>query len=212
VETSNLNQLPNKSTTMPLTYHFKPFPKPGEMHFSIESTSPKSQFKTSSSCTCEKDQSRCRKCRQDERNNNSNNAVSTRRRTPQASLSPVEEHTDPLHRQLTPKAIRDQRRAQSRVSVSAAFQSAVATEEYFPLYHSAAFARSNSDASISSSRSRSRRRIGSSASGAQSPTSSRSSSEQEQEREPGTSQPVSELAQTPVLEDEEENDLARRGS
>jgi hypothetical protein len=190
---------------MPLTYHFKPFPKPGESHFSIESTSPKSQSKTPSSCTCDKDQSQCRKCRQNDRNN-----ATARRQQSQGSLSPVEEHTDPLHRQLTPKAIRDQRRALSRVSVSAAFQSAVATEEYFPLYHSAAFARSNSDASISSSRSRSRRRIGSSTSGTQSPTSRRSSSEHDQEQ--GCSQPVSELAQTPVPEiEEEESDLARRG-
>ena len=192
---------------MPLTYHFKPFPKPGESHFSIENTSPKSQSKTSSSCTCQKDnQSQCRRCRQNERDER----AAARRQQSQASLSPVEEHTDPIQRQLTPKAIRDQRRALSRVSVSAAFQSAVATEEYFPLYHSAAFARSNSDASISSSRSRSRRRIGS-ASDSQSPTSSRSSSDQEQEQ--GSSQPVSELAQTPVLEeDAEENDIARRGS
>jgi hypothetical protein len=192
---------------MPLTYHFKPFPKPGESHFSIESTSPKSQSKTTSSCTCQKDnQSQCRRCRQNERNER----ATTRRQQSQGSLSPVEEQTDPIQRQLTPKAIRDQRRALSRVSVSEAFQSAVATEEYFPLYHSAAFARSNSDASISSSRSRSRRRIGS-ASGTQSPTSSRSSSDQEQEQ--GSSQPVSELAQTPVLEeDAEENDIARRCS
>jgi hypothetical protein len=192
---------------MPLTYHFKPFPKPGESHFSIENTSPKSQPKTSSSCTCGKDQSPCRKCRQNERNDR----AATRRQQSQGSLSPVEEHTDPFHRQLTPKAIRDQRRALNYVSVSAAFQSAVATEEYFPLYHSAAFARSNSDASISSSRSRSRRRIDS-ASGAQSPTSRRSSSETEQEQ--GCSQPVSELAQTPVPEekDAEEIELAQCGS
>jgi len=190
---------------MPLTYHFKPFPNPGESHFSIENTSPKSKPKATPSCTCEKDQSRCRQCRQNERNN-----ATARRQQLQGSLSPVEEHTDPLQRQLTPKAIRDQRRALSRVSVSAAFQNAVATEEYFPLYHSAAFARSNSDASISSSRSRSRRRLDS-ASGTQSPTSRRSSSEQEQEQ--GTSQPVSELAQTPVPEDEnEQQDIARRGS
>jgi hypothetical protein len=193
--------------TMPLTYHFKPFPKPGESHFSIENTSPKSQPKTSSSCTCGKDQSPCRKCRQNERNDR----AATRRQQSQGSLSPVEEHTDPFHRQLTPKAIRDQRRALNYVSVSAAFQSAVATEEYFPLYHSAAFARSNSDASISSSRSRSRRRIDS-ASGAQSPTSRRSSSETEQEQ--GCSQPVSELAQKPVPEekDAEEIELAQCGS
>jgi hypothetical protein len=193
---------------MPLTYHFKPFPKPGECHFSIESTSPKSEPRSAPSCTCQKDTSRCKQCRQNDRNNNAAAAATRRQQPPQGSLSPVEEHTDPLDRQLTPKAIRDQRRALSRVSVSAAFQSAVATEEYFPLYHSAAFARSNSDASIASSRSRSRRRIRS-ASGNQSPTSSRSSSEQDQ----GSSQPVSGLAQTPVQEeDSEENELARRGS
>jgi len=195
---------------MPLTYHFKPFPNPGESHFTIENTSTKPAEPTASapSCTCQKDQPRCKHCRQTERDNRA--ARMTKRQQSQASLSPVEEHTDPIHRQLTPKAIRDQRRAMSRVSVSAAFQSAVATEEYFPLYHSTAFARSNSDASTSSSRSRSRRRLGSgSASGTQSPTSRRSSSEQDN----GASLPVSELAQNPVHEEgSEENDLARRGS
>lgn len=197
---------------MPLTYHFKPFPKPGEPHFTIGNTSTKPTEPTAAppSCTCQKDQPKCKQCRQTERDNRAARAMM--RQQSQASLSPVEEHTDPIHRQLTPKAIRDQRRALSRVSVSAAFQSAVATEEYFPLYHSAAFARSNSDASTSSSRSRSRRRLGSSASGTQSPASRRSSEGQDQDQS-GCSQPVSELAQTPVQEEgSEENDLARRGS
>lgn len=199
---------------MPLTYHFKPFPKPGEAHFTIDhkpigsepaagASSSSSSSSSSSPCTCQKDQLYCKQHRE---------TKPVRRQQPRVSLSPVEEHTDPLHRQLTPKAIRDQHRALSRVSVSAAFQSAVATEEYFPLYHSTAFARSNSDASTSSSRSRSRRRLGS-ASGTQSPTSRRCSSEQDQEQEQGASLPVSELTQTPVIEGGEGgNEIARRGS
>lgn len=194
---------------MPLTYHFKPFPKPGESHFSIENTSPRSQPSTAtSSCTCRKDTSRCKQCLHYESAPKTSSAKKYQQ--PPASLSPIDEHTDPIHRQLTPKAIRDQRRALSRVSVSEAFQNAVATEEFFPLYHSAAFARSDSSSSASSSRSRSRsnRRLGSASSGTYSP---RSGSDQEMDQ--SGSLPLSELAQTPVREEELESDeLARRGS
>jgi hypothetical protein len=59
-------------------------------------------------------------------------------------LPSIKEELDPLHRPLTPKAIREQRRAANRVSVSAAFDQSVGTEDYFTFYHSTAFARSPS--------------------------------------------------------------------
>lgn len=81
-------------------------------------------------------------------------------------LPSIREERDPLQRALTPKQIRDQRRASSRSSsVSAAFNEAVGSEDYFTLYHSTAFARSPS---VSDRRSR---RHGS-ASGSQSRKSS----------------------------------------
>lgn len=60
-------------------------------------------------------------------------------------LPSIREERDPLQRTLTPKEIRDQRRASSRSSsVSAAFNEAVGNDDYFTLFHSAAFARSPS--------------------------------------------------------------------
>jgi hypothetical protein len=57
-------------------------------------------------------------------------------------LPSIKEELDPLHRPLTPKAIREQRRAASRVSVSAVFDESVGNDDYFTFYHSTAFARS----------------------------------------------------------------------
>ncbi|GAB7326834.1 hypothetical protein MBLNU13_g10767t1 [Cladosporium sp. NU13] len=68
-------------------------------------------------------------------------------------LPSIKEELDPLQRALTPKAIREQRRAAKRMSVSAALHEAASSEEYFTFYHDTAFARSPSASSRSRYRS-----------------------------------------------------------
>lgn len=140
---------------MPLTYHFRPFPTPGESHLI-----PKPQQTRSGTsptlCPCHKELARCKRCRQQEREEKYASSCSS-----QTVLPSIKEEADPLRRPLTPKAIRDQRRASSRVSVSAAFDESVGSEDYFTFYHSTAFARSPSASSGPSYRERSARRLGS---------------------------------------------------
>lgn len=146
---NNLNYLSN----MPLTYHFRPFPKPGEPHLELKpqqtepaSTSTYTQF----SC---QDTAHREKCRQREREDKPAPSRSSK-----TVLPSIKEEADPVPRPITPKAIRDQRRAARRISVSDAFNEAVGDDDYFTLYHPAAFARSPS---TSSYRDRNRRRLGS---------------------------------------------------
>lgn len=68
-------------------------------------------------------------------------------------LPSIKEELDPLQRALTPRAIREQRRAANRMSVSAALHEAVGSEDYFTFYHDTAFARSPSASSRSRYRS-----------------------------------------------------------
>lgn len=170
---------------MPLTYHFKPFPQAGEPHFETQDQHTTRPGLTATPCACRKQTTPCNRCRQVDRD--------AWRRPSQAMLSPIKEDSDPSRRQLTPKAIRDKRRASSRMSVAAAFTSAVGTEDYFPLYHSRSFTRSNSSSS-ESSRSRSSRRHGS---GSSSTSSRSSSSDQDQS-------PPSEAAQVSAFEHRKE--------
>lgn len=135
---------------MPLTYHFKPFPVPGEPHFEI---TPKSSDLSSTACVCNKDHGRCHKCSRPKH-------LEAKQPT-QAALSPIKEHPDPIRPSLTPKAIRDKRRASNRQSVAAAFSSAVGSNEYFTLFPdicSNTSSRSDSGSSTPLSRSRSSRR------------------------------------------------------
>jgi hypothetical protein len=136
---------------MPLTYHFRPFPGPGDPLLEITRQPPASP----APCSCQKEIVRCKTCRQQVREDNYASSHS------QAMLSSIKEEADPVRRPLTPKAIRDQRRAASRTaSISSIFNEAVATEDYFTFYHSTAFARSPS----AGSRERKPRRPGSASS------------------------------------------------
>ena len=56
----------------------------------------------------------------------------------------IKEESDPAQRVRTFKERREQRRAASHTSVSAAFQEALGSEDYFTFYHDTAFARSPS--------------------------------------------------------------------
>lgn len=152
---------------MPLTYHFRPFPKPGEPLLSLQPLQ-KRPGPTSVQCSCQ-DTTRCRQCRRPERDENS-----TSNRSSQTVLPSIKEEADPVPRSITPKAIRDQRRAARSLSVSAAFNEAVGDEDYFTFFHPTAFERSRSTSSGSSRRERSSRRLGS----ASSSTSRKSSTEQ----------------------------------
>jgi hypothetical protein len=135
---------------MPLTYHFRPFPGPGDPLLEITRQPPASP----APCSCQKEIVRCKTCRQQAREDNYASSHSS-----QAMLSSIK--ADPVRRPLTPKAIRDQRRAASRTaSISSIFNEAVATEDYFTFYHSTAFARSPS----AGSRERKPRRPGSASS------------------------------------------------
>jgi hypothetical protein len=137
---------------MPLTYHFRPFPGPGDPLLEITRQPPASP----APCSCQKEIVRCKTCRQQAREDNYASSHSS-----QAMLSSIKEEADPVRRPLTPKAIRDQRRAASRTaSISSIFNEAVATEDYFTFYHSTAFARSPS----AGSRERKPRRPGSASS------------------------------------------------
>jgi hypothetical protein len=137
---------------MPLTYHFRPFPGPGDPLLELTRQQPTSP----APCSCQKEIVRCKTCRQQAREDNYASSHSS-----QAMLSSIKEETVPVRRPLTPKAIRDQRRAASRsASVSTIFSEAVATEDYFTFYHSTAFARSPS----AGSRERKTRRLGSASS------------------------------------------------
>lgn len=151
LENNNLNHRSN----MPLTYHFRPFPKPGEPHLELKPQQTESASKsTYTQCSC-RDPAHCEKCRRRER------ADKLAPSQPSKTVLPsIKEEADPVPRSLTPKAIRDQRRAARRISVSDAFNEAVGDDDYFTLYHPAAFARSPS---TSSYRDRNRRRVGSAA-------------------------------------------------
>lgn len=135
---------------MPVTYHFKPFPSPGEPYFEVTS---KSSDSSPATCNCQKDHGRCSKCRRSKH--------SGAKQPQQAALSPIKEHPDPIRPGLTPKAIRDKRRASNRQSVAAAFSSAVGSNDYFTLFpniSSNPSSRSDSGSSSPSNRSRSSRR------------------------------------------------------
>lgn len=180
---------------MPVTYHFKPFPKPGEAHFEISQTRP-GLLAPSSACPCSKEKSPCNKCKHDD---------SILRRPSQALLSPIKEHPNQTRSDLTPKARRDRRRASSRASVASAFESAVGSDDYFTLFpsqRSRAFARSDSS---SSSRSMSGRRKNSGTS-----SSSRSASLEQ------TCSPLAENVENASAQSDgsqgEEGEVARRGS
>jgi hypothetical protein len=141
---------------MPLTYHFRPFPSPSDPLLDLSRQPSASGPSSASSCSCQKEIVRCETCRQQTREDNCASSHSS-----QAMLSSIKEETDPSQRPLTPKAIRDQRRAATRAaSVGSIFSEAVGTEDYFTFYHSTAFARSPSGGS----RERSSRRVGSSSS------------------------------------------------
>ncbi|KAM0718914.1 hypothetical protein Q7P37_005986 [Cladosporium fusiforme] len=132
---------------MPVTYHFKPFPKPGEPHFEVTQKRPDIG---TNPCSCQKEKSRCSKCQQVKDEN-------ILRQPSQALLSPINEHPEQARPGLTPKAIRDRRRASSRASAASAFESAVGSDDYFTLFPSRcsrSFARSGSS---SPTRSRSNR-------------------------------------------------------
>ena len=118
-------------------------------------------------------------------------------------LPSIKEELDPLQRPLTPKAIREQRRAASRVSVSAAFDEAVGTEDYFTFYHDTAFARSPSASSRSAYRSS---RVGSS--------SRKSSAENVPSRPVPTLESTDSVDSTDSNESsiDGEHELSRRGS
>jgi dTDP-4-amino-4,6-dideoxygalactose transaminase len=121
---------------MPLTYHFRPFPDPEELRAEPK-TQPTTNEPPSTTCPCQKAVARCKQCRQKERQERSSLS-----RSSQTILPSIKEELDPLQRALTPRAIREQRRAANRMSVSAALHEAVGSEDYFTLYHDGAFARS----------------------------------------------------------------------
>jgi hypothetical protein len=133
VEASNLNSQPR---VMPLTYHFRPFPAPEELR-SEPKPQPTTTEPSTKTCPCQKAVARCKQCRQKERQERSSS-----NRSSQTILPSIKEEADPLQRALTPRAIREQRRAANRVSVSAALHEAVGSEDYFTFYHDTAFARS----------------------------------------------------------------------
>lgn len=172
---------------MPVTYHFKPFPGPGEPHFEVTS---KSSDSSPATCTCQKDHGRCSKCRRQKHSGG--------KQPSQAALSPIKEHPDPIRPGLTPKAIRDKRRASNRQSVAAAFSSAVGSNDYFTLFphiRTNASSRSDSGFSSPSSRSHSGRRHSSNSS-----SLSRGSSS-DQSRSPSA------VPENAVLESEEGADI-----
>lgn len=129
-------QLETATSDMPLTYHFRPFPDPEELKTEPK-TQPTSTEPPTTTCPCLKAVARCKKCRQQQREERS-----ALRQSSQTLLPSIKEELDPLQRALTPKAIREQRRAANRMSVSAALAEAVGSEDYFTFYHDTAFARS----------------------------------------------------------------------
>lgn len=133
VEASNLNPQPR---IMPLTYHFRPLPAPEELRFEPK-PQPTTTEPSTKTCPCQKAVARCKQCRQKERQEKSSSD-----RSSQTMLPSIKEEADPSQRALTPRAIREQRRAANRVSVSAALHEAVGSEDYFTFYHDTAFARS----------------------------------------------------------------------
>lgn len=180
---------------MPVTYHFKPFPKPGEAHFEISQKRPSL---STNPCACENEKSRCQTCQRDDN--------SLLRQPSQALLSPIKEHPEQTRRDFTPKARRDRRRASSRASVASAFESAVGSDDYFTLFpsvRSKAFARSESG---SPTRSRSRRQ----SSMAGSASASRSASSEQ------TSSPLAEAVESSSVKEGDEEakgeEVVRRGS
>lgn len=151
---------------MPLTYHFRPFPKPGEPYLMLK---PETRLgSTSMQCSCQ-EPARCRRCRPSEGEEKPASI-----RSSQTVLPSIKEEADPAPRSITPKAIRDQRRAARSMSVSDAFNEAVGDDDYFTFYHPTAFERSRSTSSGASYRERSSRRLGS----ASSSKSRKSSTEQ----------------------------------
>lgn len=139
---------------MPFTYHFKPFPEPGEAHLEI---TPKRPGLSTTPCPCQKEKSRCSKCQ-------CGDFDSVLRQPSQALLSPIKEQPEQPVPGLTPKAIRDRRRASSRASVASIFQSAVASDDYFTLFPNIRSRASGRSDSSSPTRSRSFRRQSSAAS------------------------------------------------
>lgn len=133
---------------MPLTYHFRPFPHPEELPTEEPKTRSTSTEPTTTTCPCYKAAARCKQCRQKERQERPFFS-----RPSQTMLPSIKEEPDPLQRALTPRAIREQRRAANRMSVSAALHEAAGSEDYFTFYHDTAFARSPSASSRSRYRS-----------------------------------------------------------
>jgi hypothetical protein len=141
---------------MPLTHHFTSSPSPTERRVEHE-LQPSQHEQPASSYSCQKQTGRCNQCRQRVRE-----AKSVVGEYSQTTLSSIKEEMDPRNRSLTPKAIRDQRRALGRtMSVSAVFGEAVGTEDYFTFYHATAFARSPAASTELTHRERSSRRVGS---------------------------------------------------
>lgn len=190
-------QLEPATSDMPLTYHFRPFPDPEELRTEPK-TQPTSTEPTTTTCPCQKAVARCKQCRQKERQERS-----LLSRPSQTTLPSIKEELDPLQRSLTPRAIREQRRAANRMSVSAALHEAAGSEDYFTFYHDTAFARSPSASS------RSRYRSGRTGS------SSRKSSAEEPSLPPVPTLEASDSSDSVESIDsvlEGEQDLARRDS
>lgn len=181
---------------MPLTYHFRPFPTPEEPR-SDHKPQPTGTEPSTTVCPCQKAVARCKKCRQQQREERS-----ALRQSSQTMLPSIKEELDPLQRALTPRAIREQRRAPNRMSVSAALHEAAGSEDYFTFYHDTAFARSPAASSRPGYR---RSRTG----------SSRKSSAEETTLPPVSSLEASDSSDSVESIDsvlEEEQDLARRSS
>ena len=182
---------------MPLTYHFRPFPEPKGLRTELK-TQPTSTEPSKTTCHCQQAVARCKQCRQKERQENS-----LLNRPSQTMLPSMKEELDPLQRSLTPRAIREQRRAANRMSVSAALHEAASSEDFFTFYHDTAFARSPSASSRSRHRSS---RTGS---------SSRKFSAEEASLPPGMTLEASDSSDLVESIDsvlEGEQDLARRDS